>query len=267
MKMAVVLVDYCVVLLWCLLSLLLFYGGDAFVIVSHQEILNPVKSAQQQPSFFSKSLSLSLLRRKFPATIVFQTEEFGPTPSSGDNKPKLFQLEKPLGIILEEIEEGKPLGVTIKEKTDQGSASQIKEIVPGMKLSSVNGKECCYLTFDEVMDIIVKAEGRVELSVEEVVPVPTVKWSAPEVESPILKFCSFSNCQDNGAAYTVRMAQLFCPKSVKLGSTGCLGACQFGPNLSAKSESGQATFKRVKSKEDIHQILMSEFGMRPQVEL
>ncbi|KAL7581068.1 hypothetical protein ACA910_005871 [Epithemia clementina (nom. ined.)] len=72
-------------------------------------------------------------------------------------------LSKPLGIILEEVEEGSASGVFVKEVTDSGSAAVYANQILGAKLSSVQGQDVNRFTFDAAMDTIIDAPEIVEL--------------------------------------------------------------------------------------------------------
>jgi hypothetical protein len=68
-------------------------------------------------------------------------------------------LEKPLGLVLEEVEEGQPRGVFVLELGEDGSAaaSQWKDQIVGLRLASVMGQNVQNLDFDAVMDQLIGA--------------------------------------------------------------------------------------------------------------
>jgi 2Fe-2S ferredoxin len=74
-------------------------------------------------------------------------------------------LEKPLGMILEEVEEGQPHGVYVKVLADEGSAisSQYKDQLVGLKLATVMEQDVTGLTFDNVMEQLIAAPSPVAL--------------------------------------------------------------------------------------------------------
>ena len=74
-----------------------------------------------------------------------------------------LSLTKPLGIILEEVEEGSASGVFVKEVTDSGSAAKFSEEIMGTTLASVQGQDVTRSTFDEAMETIINAPETVEL--------------------------------------------------------------------------------------------------------
>ena len=76
-----------------------------------------------------------------------------------------LSLEKPLGMVLEEVEEGAPRGVFVLELAEDGSAaaSPEKDAIVGSKLASVMGEDVTTITFDEVMDKIINAPSLVDL--------------------------------------------------------------------------------------------------------
>jgi ferredoxin len=84
-------------------------------------------------------------------------------------------LDKPLGLILEEVQEGSsPQGVKVQELLDSGSAyaSEYKDQLLGLKLSYVQGTDVSCSTFETVMETITAAPSRVTLEFETLV-VPT----------------------------------------------------------------------------------------------
>jgi len=77
-----------------------------------------------------------------------------------------IELEKPLGIILEEIEENAAKGVKVEDLSDAGSAyaSEYRSQLVGAKLLSVNGQDVTTMVFDDVMDCIINAPSPVNVS-------------------------------------------------------------------------------------------------------
>jgi len=63
-------------------------------------------------------------------------------------------LEKPLGMILEEVEESAPKGVKVEELVESGSAyaCEYKDTLIGCKVVQVMGEDCRSLSFDDVME-------------------------------------------------------------------------------------------------------------------
>jgi ferredoxin len=76
-----------------------------------------------------------------------------------------LELEKPLGLILEEVEEGAPKGVFVLELSEDGSAaaSEYKDKLPGLKIATVMGEDVTSLAFDDVMDKLINAPSPVAL--------------------------------------------------------------------------------------------------------
>ena len=95
-----------------------------------------------------------------------------------DNIKKLT-LEKPLGLILEEVEEDQPKGVYVCEISDEGSASEYEDILVGKKLLTVMDQDVRNLIFDDVMDKLINAPSpvSVEFLVEE-----TMEEEKPEYD-------------------------------------------------------------------------------------
>ena len=79
-----------------------------------------------------------------------------------------LELEKPLGILLEEVEEGQPMGVKVEELTAAGSAvaSEYADQLVGLKVASVMGEDVTALPFDVVMDKIDDAPSPVQIAFE-----------------------------------------------------------------------------------------------------
>jgi ferredoxin len=65
-------------------------------------------------------------------------------------------LEKPLGILLEEVAEGQAKGVMVQELAEGGSALAYPQLV-GLALATVQGRDVTCLAFDNVMELIVAA--------------------------------------------------------------------------------------------------------------
>lgn len=79
-----------------------------------------------------------------------------------------LELEKPLGILLEEVEEGQPMGVKVEELSDAGSAaaSEYADKLVGLKVASVMGEDVTAISFDDVMDKIIDAPSPVQIAFE-----------------------------------------------------------------------------------------------------
>ena len=72
------------------------------------------------------------------------------------------ELEKPLGIILEEREIGGG-GVKVKELVEDGAAATFSQIVPGDVLLEVGNTDVSKYGFDSVMELLVQSESPVQL--------------------------------------------------------------------------------------------------------
>ena len=92
-------------------------------------------------------------RRAASATVLSMSS----TPSSVDSALLSLSLEKPLGLILEEAEDGAG-GVIVTQVNEGGSAhdSPYKEQLVQSKIGAVMGTDVSTLSFDDVMDAIVK---------------------------------------------------------------------------------------------------------------
>ena len=72
-----------------------------------------------------------------------------------------LDLEKPLGLILEEVSEGMPEGVKVEEVGDGGSASAVGVDLVGRKLLRVGEVDVTGMLFDDVMSQLIDAESPV----------------------------------------------------------------------------------------------------------
>mmetsp|Transcript_7733 Transcript_7733/g.10133 ORF Transcript_7733/g.10133 Transcript_7733/m.10133 type:complete len:202 (-) Transcript_7733:352-957(-) len=72
------------------------------------------------------------------------------------------ELGKPLGIILEECDEG---GVYVKEMDKNGAAAKSKTIVPGDVLLKVEDNDVSKSDFDSVMELLIEAPPQFKLTV------------------------------------------------------------------------------------------------------
>ena len=90
-----------------------------------------------------------------------------------------LSLEKPLGIILEEVEENQPKGVYVCEIAEEGSASKYEDSLVGKKLLSVMDQDVRDMVFDDVMETLINAPSpvSVEFLVQEI-----SEESKPELE-------------------------------------------------------------------------------------
>mmetsp|Transcript_3125 Transcript_3125/g.5057 ORF Transcript_3125/g.5057 Transcript_3125/m.5057 type:complete len:265 (+) Transcript_3125:37-831(+) len=102
---------------------------------------------------------------------------------------QVFSLAKPMGLVLEEVEEGKASGVSIVDINPDGSAGRIGEIQKGMRLLAVNGQDCTSCTFDEVMDKLIAADGEVQVTLQSSSPKQTlvVPGAIQPLEAPTEK--------------------------------------------------------------------------------
>lgn len=91
---------------------------------------------------------------------------FRRSATSDDNVLSLT-LSKPMGMILEEVEEGQAAGVFCKEVSDSGSAVEYKDDVVGAKLSTVQGTDVTKLGFDAVMELLLEAPDPVTIELEQ----------------------------------------------------------------------------------------------------
>jgi ferredoxin len=79
-----------------------------------------------------------------------------------------IDLEKPLGIVLEEMEENAPKGVKVEELSDAGSAyaSEYRNQLIGLKIAQVGETDVTNMAFDDVMECIINSASPVNISFE-----------------------------------------------------------------------------------------------------
>lgn len=100
-------------------------------------------------------------------------------------------LEKPLGLLLEEIDESGVAGggVIVTQVNENGSAytSSYRDALPQMKIKSVMGKDVSTFTLEDVMDVIIDAPSPVNIefvSSEESTATATASSAAADVITP-----------------------------------------------------------------------------------
>lgn len=74
-----------------------------------------------------------------------------------------LSLPKPLGLILEEVEEGKAAGVYVASFADAGSALEYSSTIQDAKLTAVQGTDVSNMDFDSVMEAIIHAPATVDI--------------------------------------------------------------------------------------------------------
>ena len=91
----------------------------------------------------------------------------GLVDSSTDQTERLLSLSlpKPLGLILEEVQEGTANGVFIQQVNEGGSAFEYADSLQGCQLAAVQGVDVTRLAFDDVMQLIMDAPETVSLQV------------------------------------------------------------------------------------------------------
>jgi ferredoxin len=82
-----------------------------------------------------------------------------------DRQVLAVELEKPLGIVLEEVQEGEAEGVFVMDLAESGSAaaSPFKDQLRGLTIATVMGIDVTKMIFDDVMDKIINAPSPVAL--------------------------------------------------------------------------------------------------------
>ena len=135
--------------------------------------------SQQQPP---QPQQLTTRGRLVSAMSLSSTDQTSITPSS--STVSSFTLNKPLGMILEEIEEGAPKGVFIKEILPGGSAEAYTEQLLGNPLVKIQQTDVTTMEFEDVMDLLLNAPETVELQVSvKATTSSTVQDSSESAES------------------------------------------------------------------------------------
>ena len=120
-----------------------------------------------------------------------------------------IELEKPLGMILEEVEEGQAKGVYVLELADEGSAaaSEYKDQLVGLPLANVMGNDVTNLDFDSVMDQLIAAPS--PLSLDFIVAATEAAPAEEEVdEIPVGTTVAIKVLDDKGNPETIIEAKV-----------------------------------------------------------
>lgn len=87
----------------------------------------------------------------------WRLESSSSSSSSSEQGIVSLTLDKPLGLILEEVEEGQPKGVLVQDIAPGGSAFTYKEQLIGARLHKVQGESVTSMMFEAVMETIIAA--------------------------------------------------------------------------------------------------------------
>ena len=134
-------------------------------------------SVQTSNAFVRKSSAKAV-----PAPTMMSS--LGATVSPVEQSLLSVELEKPLGVILEEVEEGQAKGVYVLELAEEGSAasSEFKDQLVGLTLANVMGTDVTNLDFDSVMDELIAAPSPLQLDF--IVPTALVEAEESTSSSP-----------------------------------------------------------------------------------
>lgn len=106
-------------------------------------------------------------RTTFAPLFSTETEQQPSEQTEQKQQQRLLSVswEKPLGMILEEVEEGANKGAYVLELAEEGSAAEApeKDQIIGCKVATVMGQDVTSVAFDEVMDQLINAASPVEL--------------------------------------------------------------------------------------------------------
>ena len=104
-------------------------------------------------------------KRSAPSTILALTVQGSSKDSSAFSGNLNVTLNKPLGFIIDEINENSPDGVLISELNPNGSAylSTYKSQLIGSKILSINSINVERMMFDEIMELIASTESPINL--------------------------------------------------------------------------------------------------------
>jgi ferredoxin len=114
------------------------------------------------PPSSSSSSSLSPPVISKPSTFFLHLSSSPSKSTSTSDTLIQLTLEKPLGLVLEEVQEGEAQGVYVMEVSDEGSAAGNNQLV-GLILATVNGRDVSAMDFDAVMASLVDAPSPVSL--------------------------------------------------------------------------------------------------------
>ena len=135
----------------------------------------------------SLNLLVAILTSQCHAFVVMNSnQKVGMKKSTPSKVAALLsmELEKPLGIILEEVEENAAQGrVKVEELSDAGSAyaSEYRDELVGLKVMQVMDTDVSNMVFDDVMECIIDAPSPVSIAFE-------VADEADDVEAPVETF-------------------------------------------------------------------------------
>jgi ferredoxin len=74
-----------------------------------------------------------------------------------------LSLTKPLGLVLEEVEEGRPRGAYVASVSEAGSAHPHRDAVLGSTVVRVQGRDVTRLPFEQVMDAVASAPSPLDI--------------------------------------------------------------------------------------------------------
>jgi ferredoxin len=112
------------------------------------------------------TISNAFVMRTSPSTTPTTTSSLEVSTTSSTEQTILsVELEKPLGIILEEVEQGQAKGVFVLELAEEGSAaaSEFKDQLVGLPLAKVMGNDVTNLDFDSVMEQLIAAPSPINI--------------------------------------------------------------------------------------------------------
>jgi len=109
------------------------------------------------PNNFSSAFLMSQPFIHRPSPVVLTT-----------SSTSIMTLEKPLGLLLEEIEESTPNGVKIQDVSEGGSAYRLpnKTQLVGCKILRIMGDDVSSVFFEDVMNKLVNAPSPVTIEIE-----------------------------------------------------------------------------------------------------
>ena len=84
--------------------------------------------------------------------------------------PVDLTLSKPLGLVLEEFGGGGTAGVVVVSLVEGGAAEESGDVLPGDRLSRVDGADVSKLDFDAVMEALVAAPETLTLRLSRKLP-------------------------------------------------------------------------------------------------
>jgi ferredoxin len=136
------------------------------IFPAHSFIVPPMARSSIAMTTMPSASDVSITNRRRANSFRLSATSDYITAQSTTNTLSLT-LEKPLGLLLEEIDESGVAGggVIVTQVNENGSAytSSYRDALPQMKIKSVMGKDVSTFTLEDVMDVIIDAPSPVSI--------------------------------------------------------------------------------------------------------